>query len=221
MKTYALLFSMLLLAPCIARGQGYEVCGPLANAYGPYDYRTAQDKLKIVDGAHFTTDVETLRRGNAGYLGGDLDYTLRASPNHHRALRSIALYAEIHKTDHIPKARYSVECYFNRAIRFAPDDATVHMLYGSYLFKTGAKQKALEEYKVAESLSEDNANLHYNLGLVYCDAKEYDKALEHAWKAYALGFQLPGLKNKLVAAGKWRDPPDQAGAGTGEPQKPR
>ena len=36
--------------------------------------------------------------------------------------------------------------------------------------------------------------------------KEYEKASAHAQKAYALGFPLPGLKNKLKAAGKWREP---------------
>jgi tetratricopeptide (TPR) repeat protein len=219
MKIQSLLLLFAILASTAAWGQeAYNVCGPLANAYGPLDFRTKKDKLKIVEGAHFTADVEALRAGHRGYLGGDLDYTLRASPNHHRALRSIALYAEIHKTDIIPHARYSIDCYFNRALRFAPDDPAVHLIYGTYLFKKGAKQQALQEFNTAESLSGDDGNLQYNLGLVYCDAQEYDKALRHAWKAYALGFQLPGLKRKLLAAGKWRDPPTEPEEGSNNSQ---
>ena len=42
---------------------------------------------------------------------------------------------------------------------------------------------------------------------MYVKKKEYEKASAHAQKAYALGFPLPGLKNKLKAAGKWKEPP--------------
>ena len=59
-------------------------CGDLQNAYGPYDYRTATEFQKhLVEGAHFTPEVESLKgaRGSAT-VGGDIDYTLRAFPNH-------------------------------------------------------------------------------------------------------------------------------------------
>ena len=46
-------------------------CGSIANAYGPYDYRTDRDALPIVDGAHFTPIVEALIRGNRGALGAE------------------------------------------------------------------------------------------------------------------------------------------------------
>src|SRR4051812_47506028 len=74
---------LTLFVSCTAFAQG---CGSLANPYGPFDYRTSKDKLDIVEGAHFTPDVETLRSGSTGSLGADIDYTLRTSPNHHRAL---------------------------------------------------------------------------------------------------------------------------------------
>ena len=45
-----------------------------------------------------------------------------------------------------------------------------------------------------------------DLGLAYADLKQYDKALESAHRAYGAGFPLPGLKNKLKRAGKWREP---------------
>jgi tetratricopeptide (TPR) repeat protein len=194
-----------------ANAQGaYDVCGSLQNPYGPFDYRTHRDKLEIVERYHFTSRVETLEGGQSGMIGADLDYTLRASPNHHRALMSMVNYMIRNHTDRVRGAHYSMECYFERAIRFAPTDGTVYMIYGTYLFRTGAKDKALKEFETAEKYVGDNANLHYNLGLVYLDAKDYEKALAHAQRAYALGFQLPGLRNKLIAAGKWQDPPTQA-----------
>ncbi|MEO8974336.1 MAG: hypothetical protein ABI552_01055, partial [Casimicrobiaceae bacterium] len=162
----------------------YEVCGSLENAYGPFDYRTARNKLAIVDKFHFTQSVEMLQKGNTSSLGGDLDYTLRASPNHPRALMAMANLALRDKTDHVRGAEYSVDCYFNRAIRFASNDGTVYMIYGTWLFKSGAKEKALKEIEIAETYAENNANLQYNLGLVYLDAGDFDKALAHAHKAY-------------------------------------
>ena len=65
-------------------------CGPLANAFGPFDYRTEKgNSLYLVESAHFTPAVEAVIAGNTTYIGGDLDYTLRAFPNHHRALMSM------------------------------------------------------------------------------------------------------------------------------------
>lgn len=184
----------------------YEPCGSLENAYGPFDYRTHRDKLAIVEKFHFTQSVEMLQSGHTGSLGGDLDYTLRASPNHPRALMAMSNLALRNHTDHVRGAEYTIECYFDRAIRFAPNDGNVYMIYGTYLFKKGDKESAIKELKIAERYAEDNANLHYNLGLVYLDVKAYDQALAHAQRAYALGFPLAGLRNKLIAAGKWREP---------------
>ena len=75
-----------------ASAVGEAACGPLeTGGYGPYDYTNPihfREKLPIVEGAHFDAGVESLRghlKKNAGTLDGDLDYTLRAFPNHHRA----------------------------------------------------------------------------------------------------------------------------------------
>ncbi len=103
-------------------------------------------------------------------------------------------------------ATFTVPCYFERAIRFAPDDGNVRMVYGTYLFKIGRKEEALKELETAESMSVDSGNFHYNIGLIYFDMKNYEKALSHAHRAYELGYQLPGLKRKLQDVGKWQEP---------------
>jgi len=181
----------------------FDECGELTNAYGPYDYRKDRDKLVIVEGAHFTQDVEALRAGRTGPLGGDIDYTLRASPNHPRALIAMANLGRNLNTDRPPGAHYTVACYFDRAIRFAPDDPMVRLIYGTYLSRIGKPRDAIKELEVARSFDEDNANIHYNLGLLYLDLKDYPKAREHAERAYALGFTLPGLRKRLEEAGQW------------------
>jgi tetratricopeptide (TPR) repeat protein len=194
---------VLLGATLPSAAQSFEECGELANAYGPFDYRTSRDKLYIVEGAHFTADVESLRRGASGSIGGDLDYTLRASPNHHRALIAMANLGRKLNTEQPPGAKYTVPCYFDRAIRFAGNDGVVRLIFGTYLSRVGKRPEALRQLEVAESLDPNNANVHYNLGLLYFDMKDYPKARLNAQRAYELGFTLPGLRRKLEEAGQW------------------
>jgi tetratricopeptide (TPR) repeat protein len=195
------LFVLALLVPGWAGA--YEVCGSLENGYGPFDYRTRKDKLPIVERHHFNSNVEMLVRGITGSVGGDIDYTLRAFPNHHRALASMANLALRRKTERPRGAQYTVPCYFERAIRFARDDGNVRMIYGTYLLRKGDANGAREQMELASKLVGENANLHYNLGLVYFDLKEYELARSHAKRAYDMGFPLPGLREKLQRAKQW------------------
>ncbi len=181
-------------------------CGPLQNAYGPYDYRSDKDKLPIVVGAHFTPEVENLIKGTTGQIGGDIDYTLRAIPNHPAALLAMVRLGVKEKTNMPRGARYTVECYLNRANRFRNDDSMVKMIYASYLAKNGKGNDALKYLNDAADLGEESANLYYNIGLIYLDLKQYDKSLENAHRAYKMGFPLPGLRDRLKKAGKWSEP---------------
>lgn len=211
MKKLHLLFS---IAFCFA-GQAIALdeCGDFkSGGYGPFDYWTDHSKLKIVEDFHFTPEVETLRKGKSGYIGGDLDYTLRAFPNHPRALIAMIKLGEKEKNNRPVGAGFSVYCYLDRAMRFRPEDATVRMIAATYLAKRGKHEEALRHLEIAQQHSDGNGNLHYNIGLTYFELKRYDEALKHAHLAYHLGFQLPGLRNKLRAAGKWEDPPTVAPA---------
>jgi tetratricopeptide (TPR) repeat protein len=201
---------LLLLALCLSAAAGqaraFDECGDLRTHYGPFDYWIDKPKLGIVESYHFTSEVETLKAGRSGYIGGDLDYTLRAFPNHPRALMAMIRLSEKEKTDHPRGAQFSVVCYLERAVRFRPNDSMARMIFGSYLAKRKKSAEALVQLEAAQKDAGENANLHYNIGLVYIDLGQFDKALVHAQKAYRLGFELPGLRAKLEKAGKWRDP---------------
>ena len=191
-------------------------CGSLENGYGPFDFRTSKRQLHIVEVYHFTSDVEGLRHGSTSSLGGDLDYTLRASPNHHRALNSMMNLALRDRVAKPNGAHYTIDCYFDRAMRLAPDDGVVQLLYGIYLSRTNRKPAAVRAFESALKFEHANANLYYNLGLVYFDLKDYPNALKNAQRAYRLGMPLPGLRDKLKQAGQWSDPAP-AGEGSGDP----
>jgi hypothetical protein len=72
----------------------------------------------------------------------------------------------------------------------------------------------------AVELQPDNPNINYNMGLVYAKQRQYDKALPFAQKAYAAKFPLPGLKQMLINANKWVEPPEPPAADKEEEDKP-
>ena len=193
-------------------------CGSLTNGYGPYDYRTDQDKLPIVLTTHFTPEVEALIKGHTTAApGGDIDYTLRAIPNNHRALMAMAKLGEKEKTNQPRESRYTIECWFERAVSFRPDDGVVRMIYSTYLNGRGRNADATKQLQLATAYAKDNPFTHYNIGLHYFDMKAYDRALIQAHKAIALGFTRMELRDKLQTLGKWTEPatlPDTASSDT-------
>lgn len=57
-----------------------------------------------------------------------------------------------------------------------------------------------------------SAELKYNLGLVLLEMGDVNGALEQAHLAYAGGYPLPGLKNKLKRLGRWVEPGEKHAA---------
>lgn len=193
--------------PVIAQQISIEPCGPLTSSFGPYDYRTADAKTKeMVESFHFTPAVEALIRGQSGSIGGDLHYTLSVFPNHHRALVAMANLGAKLKSSIVPGAKYSVDCYFIRALRFRHDDPIVHMIFARHLAATGRRAEALKQLEAAAEIDPANGFTQYNVGLIYLEMSEWDSALKQAHAAAALGFIRPELKDRLVASHHWREP---------------
>ncbi len=191
-----------------ASAQPAQACGSLSNGQnGPFDYRVERGrKLAVVEEFHFTSKVENLLAGQSGELGQDLDYTLRAFPNHHRALLAMARFAKRAKRDTAPHAAFTVDCYFERALRFKADDTTARLLYANFLNENGRKEEAAKQVSVAVEQAPDNPFTQYNAGLIFADLGLFDRALKQAHIAMAAGFLRSELKDRLVAAGKWVEP---------------
>ncbi|WP_349743761.1 ABC transporter permease [Roseateles cavernae] len=208
-----------------AGAQTATLCGDLANAFGPHDYRkeagnpdakrSTTNPLFLVESAHFRPEMEALVHGGQGRkseVGPELDYTLRAFPNHHRALLAMTRLADKQKVDQPRGARYSVDCWFERAIRFQADDGIVRMLYANYLGSKGRRDDAIKQLESATQLAKDNPFSHYNIGMIYADMQIFDRALAQAHRASELGMLRTELKDRLTAAGQWRDPAGAAAA---------
>lgn len=199
-----LLIAAAGVVPIAGSAQGHP-CGPLTSSYGPFDYRTSKEKLEVVHRVHFNDGVESLIKGMTGSLEGDLTYVLHVSPNHHRALISLMRLAE-RPTFRPERMRWkSVDCYFDRAVRFAPDDSTVRMIFAMHLSRTQRIESAVSQLKHAEEIAQHGLT-YFNIGLLYFELGLYEEALRLAHRAMASGLARSELRDKLQAAGKWANP---------------
>lgn len=203
----AAVVSLVVAAPgTVEAADNNDACGQLTNGYGPWDYSDAfhrEKRLPIVEQYHFTSAVETLKAGASGNLALDIDYTLRAFPNHPRALWAMARLQL--RDGYSPSAHYfSADCYFERALRWRPEDPAVWMIYGMYLHRKKDTDGALEKFTRGLELQPDNLELHYDIGLVYAERGQYEEARKHAKIAYDGGYPLPGLRRILEKKGEWR-----------------
>lgn len=191
---------------------GVAACGALENPVGPYDYHAARidqgvyKMLENVERNHLNAKVESLQEGKtSAHAAVDLDYLLRAFPNHPRGLYAMVRWEKAKGMPSIGETRWrTAECYFDRAIRFKADDGLVYMILGLYLHKKDKFPEAIRAYSAAEKLGIESAELSYNKGLSYLKMKRYDDARKAAKAAYAAGYPLPGLKNRLKREGHWR-----------------
>ncbi|MDX2367658.1 MAG: tetratricopeptide repeat protein [Colwellia sp.] len=166
--------------------------------YGPFDYTNpihVKDKLPRVEQFHFTRNVEFLIQGESGPISADIFYTLTKFPNHHRALYSMMKYSQQNKLNY--NKMFTMECFFKRAIYFKPNDPMVYLLMGIYHHKKKEYSNAEKKYLYALKLQPKNAEINYNLGLLYFDELKLEKSKKHAILAYQNGYPLTGLKNKL------------------------
>lgn len=182
-------------------------CGnPFQNHYGPFDYRTATPfVLRIVERRHFTPGIESLTQlGTTNLFAADLGYTLHVLPNHHRALITMVRLGDRLKTNKPPGATYTIECYFQRGIVFASDDLLVRVIFADYLAKHGQKDYALAQVEYVLERTE-SPFLHYSVGGIFFELGDYERALDQAHKAAAMGLVRTDLEEALRAKGAWRD----------------
>jgi tetratricopeptide (TPR) repeat protein len=104
-------------------------------------------------------------------------------------------------------AWYTIECFYERALRFRPDDHVARLLYVNFLVKKKDTDNALKHLDYVAESTRDNPFAQFNAGMLYIDMKLYDKALAQAHRVIAMGFDRRELRDRLAAAGQWVEPP--------------
>jgi hypothetical protein len=190
-------------------------CAGQVSAQTPNDYYMASstaataELLKNVEGYHLAQGIQEMRDKRPHAAWADFDFMLRYFPNHPRALLLMGDVCEVWHN-----AKCDMESYLAKAVKMSPDNDGVYLAKGVYLQKRGRLKDAIESYKKSLELNASSANVHYNLGLAYVAAKQYELANEHAQKAYGMGMTFPGLQSKLVAVGAWKTIPPPVAAST-------
>lgn len=194
------------VAPWVGESLAGARCeGVVGERAWDYTRRAAYaEQLQLNERFHFTASVEQLTGGQSGSIPADIDFMLRAWPNHHRALNSLSRY-QLRLTRGQEKPLLPVECYFQRAINFNPRDSSSRLLYAIFLHRSDHFEEALEQYRGAEKISPGDAQIQYNLALLLVELEEYEEARVYAEKLYGGGFPLPGLKRKLSRVGYWEE----------------
>jgi tetratricopeptide (TPR) repeat protein len=205
---------LVLISPLVFAAQKQIVNGGPNDYYDPDPW--IQNYVRLVNEHHLLPAEEQVKKGYTTsttassahrVIWEEIDFTLRWFPNHPDGLRFMAKWWS--RFPHPPHK--TEEYYFEKAVSYKPEakwrpvDAVARQLYAIYLHKAGKYKEAEKLYLSAQELNPNDIELHYNMGLLYCAMKQYDKALKHAQIAYNRGFPLPGLRNKLVKAGFWKD----------------
>ncbi len=127
-------------------------------------------------------------------------FTLQRMPQAHPMRAEIAarmglLYAEIGQPDLALQ-------HFDIAIDGCPSCGVGYEAKSMYL-KSHGQLEAARDVLVAGDKAVDgsSAQIHYFLGLVLLELKDFDAASEQARKAYGQGYPLPGLRDLLAKAG--------------------
>jgi len=198
-------------APAVASSE--KECGTLEWNYGPYDYRQiTAGQRKLVEAAHFTAGTENLTESATGNFGADIRYTLSVFPNHTRALLAMERLAEKERRDPPNGAKFTVECFYERALRYKPDDPIPRMLYVNFLIKKNRLEEAHKHLQYVVDQEDASPLTQFNAGMLYFDMKDYDKALAQAHRVMAMGSERPELRARLESVGRWVDPAPAAPA---------
>jgi tetratricopeptide (TPR) repeat protein len=136
----------------------------------------------------------------------NLDFVLSKVPNNEQALRLLVEW-DLMGGRHYENVYAAPSCYLIWAAQFAPDDVVVWNYGGYYFHRKGDTRRASLWWGEALTVDPSNAEVHNSLGLIAFENGDYATARSHAWAAYAAGFPLPTLRDKLKAAGEWKDPP--------------
>ena len=185
------------LASWLVFGLAHAQQGDL-DFYAPREGADAQ-LFRNVEGYHLEPGRQDLANRNYRGALANSEFILDMYPNHPRALDLISQVCTAWKSP-----RCDADARFERAVARNPNAATTYIVLGFHYHRNGKVEQAIASYKHALELEPGSLNAYYNLGLAYVAQKQYALGNEAAQHAYALGAQLPGLRDKLKAVGAWQ-----------------
>jgi tetratricopeptide (TPR) repeat protein len=173
---------------------------------------SSEETFQNVQNYHLGPGKEALATGAYTYAVANFEFILNHYPNHPLALDLMSQTCALWKNT----PRCDADAWFEKAIGVNPNAAPTYIVLGLHYHRRGKFAEEIHSYQKALELQPQSLNAYYNLGLAYAAQKQYALANEAAQHAYALGAQLPGLREKLKSDGAWKPidtplPPAEAG----------
>ncbi len=109
----------------------------------------------------------------------------------HAALGAVGLFYDWDWVD--------AEKEFKRSLELNPGYEPAYRYYARYLSAIGCHKEAIAELKKAQQLDPISLSTHFNLGVVYYFARQYDRAIEQLRKAIELDPTSPNVGVYLFA----------------------
>ena len=104
---------------------------------------------------------------------------------------------------YISRRRDEAFSMWEKGIEAQPSSRESYLAMAEMLLKERKHKDALKVLlRYEDKKTYDSPDAEYFLGHVYFELKQYDKAREHADRAYKLGYPFPGLRRKLERVGK-------------------
>lgn len=159
--------------------------------------------VKTVEAYHLNQGIGKLEAGHYKFAMDDFKFMLHHYPNHPRALELAG------RTALLMGNEKEGEGFFKRAIRMFPNSpragrAITYKEYGKFLYEAKKYDRAIAALNHSLALDDISSEANYYLGLAYFAKKDYTHANEHAQRAYAEGFPLTQLREKLTAVNAWK-----------------
>jgi tetratricopeptide (TPR) repeat protein len=106
----------------------------------------------------------------------------------------------------------TAESILRRVIELHPKRFEPYAMLSNIYAEAKRDAEAIAVLEQADRAAEgQSAEIRYSLGLLNLKQGKIDAAVEHARVAYALGFPLEGLKNRLKKLGRWPPTPQALG----------
>ena len=160
-------------------------------AYNEKDYASARDLFLMVEkGAQNMGEFDTLAVYNGGLAAeqaGDYETAItqyqKAADAGYLGPKMYLYMANLYTKEEMPE-KYLAVVQAGRKIY--PEDSDLIVYELNYYLKNNKYEEAENNLKLAIEQEPDNKQLHFSLGVVYDNLKEYDKAIASYQKAIAI-----------------------------------
>ncbi|MCV2886031.1 tetratricopeptide repeat protein [Aestuariibacter sp. AA17] len=151
---------------------------------------------------HYCAGIHEESRGKLQQAKYEYFFTYARMPREHYlyGLIGVRLANVFYKMGNVEEAHKMASSTISTHPRYSGG----YVIKGILFSRQGEYQKVIDILEEGmKNVSPKSSEMSYHLGLAYLELNKLDKAKEYAIQAYEMGYNLPGLKQRLIEAGAW------------------